>query len=425
MLKKPLVLSADVGTSSLKAALIDSDGSLAAFARVAYPAYPERADAAPLFSTAVWENAFATALSALSAEYAARTGLNAADRLEAVCVSANGPTLVPYTIDGKSLPPLLWRDGRVAEPASGESAETKSLFLPHAAWFAQNEPALYEKTTRFISAQEWVSFMLGAEPATSLPNGLYEEYYWNKSQCALFGLDMEKFPPFVEMGGVIGGISEKAAQRFNLKPHTPIIAGAPDFIAALIGTGVVEPGLVCDRAGTSEGINLCAAFPETDRAPAFGGLRTLPHIHKGRWNLGCIIPQSGSLFDQYRMESGRRHCGYDELLRTIIREKGKGYATLATMALQVKNALDTFQKNGFAIAEMRVSGGQAKNKLWNQLKADLTGCVLIVPEIADGELAGDSCLAAVALGWAKNVDEAAARLFHVKERYEPRLIPCK
>jgi xylulokinase len=122
------------------------------------------------------------------------------------------------------------------------------------------------------------------------------------------------------------------------------------------------------------------------------------------------------------MESNQRQCDYDELLRTIIQEKGKGYATLATMALQVKNALETFQKNGFAIAEMRVSGGQAKNRLWNQLKADLTGCVLIVPEIADGELAGNSCLAAVALGKAKNIEEAVARLFRVKERYEPKTI---
>ncbi|MDR1073574.1 MAG: sugar kinase, partial [Treponema sp.] len=290
MLKKPLVLSADIGTSSLKAALIDSDGSLAAFARVAYPAYPAQMGAAFMFSTVIWENALGSALSALSAEYAARTGLNAADRLEAVCVSANGPTLVPYTIDGKSLPPLLWCDGRVSGTASGDNGKTKSLFLPHAAWFAQNEPALYEKTKRFISAQEWVSFMLGAEPVTTLPSGLYEEYYWNKSQCALFGLDMAKFPPFVEMGDIIGRVSEKAAQRFNLKPHTPIIAGSPDFIAALIGTGVVEPGLVCDRAGTSEGVNLCASLPKTGETPAFNGLRTLPHIHEDRWNLGCIIP---------------------------------------------------------------------------------------------------------------------------------------
>ncbi|MDR0707136.1 MAG: sugar kinase [Treponema sp.] len=416
MLKKPLVLSADIGTSSLKAALIDIDGTPAAFAREAYPA---RTDAA---LTVVWENALASALSVLSAEYVARTGSSAMDRLEVICVSANGPTLVPYTIDGKSLPPLLWCDGRVAGAASGESGNTKSFFLPHAAWFAQNEPALYEKTERFLSAQEWVSFMLGAEPVTALPNSLYEEYYWNESQCALFDLDMAKFPPFVEMGCVIGGVSEKAAQRFNLKPHIPIIAGAPDFIAALIGTGAIEPGLVCDRAGTSEGVNLCASSPETGKALVFDGLRTLPHVHKDRWNLGCIIPQSGSLFDQYRMESGQMHCSYDELLRNILQEKGGGYATLATMALQVKNALDTFQKNGFAITGMRVSGGQAKSRLWNQLKADLTGCVLTVPEIADGELAGDSCLAIAACGRAKNIDEAVARLFHVRERYEPKTV---
>jgi xylulokinase len=422
MLKKPLTLSVDIGTSSLKAAFIDSDGSVAAFAREAYPVQ------AKSVLTVHWENALVSALAAMFTEYTARMGLNAADRLEAVCISANGPTLVPYTIDGKSLPPLLWCDERTVLAAAGatsgrERAEITSLFLSHAAWFARNEPALYEKTKYFISAQEWLSLLLGAEPVTVLPNGLYEAYYWNKSQCALFGVDMERFPSFVEMGCTIGSVSETAARRFNLKPHIPIVAGGPDFIAALIGTGTVEPGLVCDRAGTSEGINLCVPFVETRGIPVCYGLRTLPHIHEGLWNLGGIIPRSGSLFDQYRMENGQPQHGYDELMRNIIEEKGMGYAVLVTMAFHVKNMLDTFKKNGFTITEMRVSGGQAKSKIWNQLKADLTGCALIIPEIVDGELAGNACLAAVALGRARNTGEAIAQMFRIKERYDPETMP--
>jgi xylulokinase len=418
MLKKPLILSADIGTSSLKAAFIDSDGAVAAFAREAYPVRAE--SILPVH----WENALVSALAAMSTEYTRWTGSNAVDRLEAVCISANGPTLVPYTVDGKSLRPLLWCDDRAAGTASsGTSAETPSLFLPHAAWFARNEPALYKKTRYFISAQEWLSFILGAEPVTALPNGLYEAYYWNKSQCALFGVDMERFPPFVEMGCTIGSVSEKAARRFNLKPHIPIVAGGPDFIVALIGTGTVEPGLVCDRAGTSEGINLCVSFLETKGKTAFCGLRMLPHIHEGLWNLGGIIPRSGSFFDQYRMESGQWQLGYAELLRNIIKEKGTGYAVLVAMASHVKNTLDTFKKNGFTITEMRVSGGQSKSRLWNQLKADLTGCALIMPEIADGELAGNACLAAVALRRARDIDEAIAQLIRIKERYDPKIIP--
>jgi xylulokinase len=411
------MVSADIGTSSLKAAFIDSGGSVAAFAREVYPVQ------AKSVLTVHWENALRAALATMSAQYTAKTGLNAVDCLEAVCISANGPTLVPYTTDGESLRPLLWCDDRIAGAVEGAafsraSAEPTSLFLPHAAWLVQNEPALYEKTKYFISAQEWLSFMLGAEPVTVLPNDLYEAYYWNKSQCAFFGVDRERFPPFVEMGCIIGRVSEAAAQRFHLKPHIPIVAGGPDFIAALIGTGTVEPGIVCDRAGTSEGINLCVSFLEIRETPAFYGLRMLPHIHEGLWNLGCIIPRSGSLFDQYRMDSGWQR-GYSELLQNIIAEKGAGYAVLVTMASQVKNALDTFKKNEFPIIEMRVSGGQAKSRLWNQLKADLTGCVLIIPEIADGELAGNACLAAAALGRARNMDEAIAQLFRIKERYEP------
>lgn len=401
---KPLILTVDIGTSSLKAALIGVDGRLECFDRETY------AEAKEILSSH-WENALSRALARLFKD-------KSADFLKAVCISANGPTFVPYTFDGQSLAPILWRDTKTVQVASA-----KSFFLPHSAYFAQSEPLLYEKTKYLFSAQEWLSFMLGAEPVTALPNRLYEEYYWNDEQCALFGVDSAKFPPFVAMGSVIGAVSDKAASRFFLKKGVPIVAGAPDFIAALIGAGALKKGIACDRAGTSEGVNLCEDFAsEKDRKKEeIKGLRVLPHIKEGLWNIGGLIPQSGSLFDQYRAENGWTNRDYGELLAEIIGEKKeeRGLFVLQTMAAQVKNALNRFQENGFSITEMRVSGGQAKNPLWNKLKADLTGCTLLVPEIADCELAGDACLAETALGEARDIEEASALIFRIKEKYEP------
>jgi xylulokinase len=319
--------------------------------------------------------------------------------------------LAPYTFEGENLPPLLWCGGRGLAVEGG-----KSLFLPSAAYFARNEPRLYEKTKYLFSAQERLSFSLGAEPVSILPSSRYEDFYWNKEQCALFGVDPAKFPPFVPMGSIIGAVSEKAAQRFSLKKGAPIIASGPDFITALIGTGTLKKGIVCDRAGTSEGVNLCADFHS---AQNLHGLRVLPHIAEGLWNVGGIIPRSGSLFDQYRAEHGFLQRDYGGLLREIMKEKNEGFSVLRKMALQVKATLDLFRENGFSISEMRASGGQAKSRLWNRLKADLIGCTLVIPEIADGELAGNACLAAVALGEARDLEDAAARFFRVKETYEP------
>jgi sugar (pentulose or hexulose) kinase len=53
------------------------------------------------------------------------------------------------------------------------------------------------------------------------------------------------------------------------------------------------------------------------------------------------------------------------------------------------------------------------------LKADISGCTLLVPEIADGELAGDAALASVVLGEAADPVEAAGRMVRIRERFTP------
>ncbi|MDR3333759.1 MAG: FGGY-family carbohydrate kinase [Treponema sp.] len=425
------ILCADIGTSSLKAALIDGDGREHAFVRVAYPAYTPG-----VLTASAWEAALALALGRLfSGDGGVQPG--------AICISGNGPTLVPVG-KGETLPPLHWYDGRVVNLPG-----LASLFLPHAAWFHKYEPAGYEKTWQLFSAQEWLSFRLGAEPVTVLPPA-YEPYYWDEAQCEAAGLDIRKFPPFVPMGSVIGRVSAEAACRFSpggLPAGIPIIAGGPDFIMALIGTGAVQPGIVCDRAGSSEGINLCSTSPIQT-----GELRVLPHAVQGLWNISGIIPASGRLFEWYRTLTGQTERAYQELLQEIITgnpgldlffpdpggsgnrkcasplflfptglpdKAGLGRVVLEALGFRVRTVLDTFSRHGFPIRELRVSGGQGKSSGWNQLKADIAGCTLLVPEIQDGELAGDAVLGAMALGSITSFTEAADRMIHIKERYTP------
>ena len=69
---------------------------------------------------------------------------------------------------------------------------------------------------------------------------------------------------------------------------------------------------------------------------------------------------------------------------------------------------------------MRVSGGQANNALWNQLKADVTGVSLQIPRIRDGELAGDAIIAFSALGVYSSLQTAAARIARVEYEFEPQ-----
>jgi xylulokinase len=431
MTAPPTALCADIGTSSLKAACIDLDGQTRCFAREPY--------GAPELGAAEWESALGRALAKLfSREDAPKPDL--------ICISGNGPTLAPLARDGETLAPLFWHQGPQGSAEARGEAGGRSFFLPHVERFRRERPADYEKTVLLLPPQEWLSWRLGAEAVATLPAS-YQPYYWDDGQCAALGIDPKLFPPFVAPGTVIGRLSPKAARRLaglaggpeRLAAGTPIVAGGVDFIMALIGAGTVEPGMVCDRAGSSEGINLCAAFPGMAEPPRFPPeIRTLPHARGGLWNLSVIIPQSGWLFDRYRASAGQSNRSYEDTLAELIpggllpglyaAASGAaplsgapelGRAVLASLGFAVRAAAETLGSQGFPVTELRLSGGQSRNRRWNQLKADLTGIPLLVPEQPDCELAGDAVLGAIALGEAADLREGIRRIVRIREQLDP------
>jgi sugar (pentulose or hexulose) kinase len=288
-----------------------------------------------------------------------------------------------------------------------------------------------------FSPHEWLSWKLGARPVTVIPHKGYVPYYWDEEQCLRFGIDKDRFPPFVKMGELIGELNSTlfsalppTAPRNKvglvqklLEPGTPIIAGASDFIMALIGTGTLEPGTACDRTGSSEGINLCLAEEDTFirsvdvGKPLYSELRLLPHAIEGLWNLGALIPQSGSLFDAYRVSSGQSKRPYGELTAEILADPAHlGRPVLETMGLNLVKALEKIEASGHRITEMVLSGGQSADFAWNQYKADLSGKILKVPEIIHAELAGNAILAAATVEGG-SIREKAATMIRIKERY--------
>jgi len=85
----------------------------------------------------------------------------------------------------------------------------------------------------------------------------------------------------------------------------------------------------------------------------------------------------------------------------------------------VRRSIEHLEEEGYRIEGMRLSGGQAKNPYWNQFKADVTGRWLAIPEIEDGELAGNACLAMKGLGLYPSLEAAIEQTVKIKHVYEP------
>ncbi|GMO46083.1 MAG: FGGY-family carbohydrate kinase [Termitinemataceae bacterium] len=409
------VLCTDIGTSSLKAGIIDiskecSGGKrLKAFVKIPYTIGSSNTDCAA--GAYEWEAAFYEALKVISYKN------DYIQNIKAICISGNGPTLV--CVDKNKIPikTLHWFDN------VPHIKNVKSFFLPHVVSFKKNNPALFEKTELFISCHEWLLQKLGADICTCLPQKLYEPFYYSEEELDTLCLNKKKFPKFVELGSIVGTVSQAAEKICGLRAGTKLVTGGPDFIMALLGSGVIRAGRACDRAGSSEGINYCTDTPPNLQAAHFAdgseaqskkNIRVLPSAIDGLWNVSVVINESGSLFENYIKDNGKQDQSYDQTLQELLNannqactltEKGEHQFTteklppvLKKIMQQVVDALATLESAGYKISEMYVTGGQSKSALWNKIKSGITGCKLIVPEISDAELTGDAACAAFALG---------------------------
>jgi xylulokinase len=82
--------------------------------------------------------------------------------------------------------------------------------------------------------------------------------------------------------------------------------------------------------------------------------------------------------------------------------------------------LDAAQKNGITpVMPVAVTGGQAKNDQWMQMKCNYAGVPLSVCTCADAELIGDAVMAFTGLGIYGSLQQAASAIVRAAKTYVP------
>jgi xylulokinase len=446
-----MILAVDVGTTQLKAGLFDLDGRPAARAEAPLALIPH--------PDPLWHEADARTWVAGLERAAKALGVAGAGPIEAVVVSGNGPTLVPVGADGAPLAPAMtWMDRRAVEEArlvaDLRGAPTDPTFsLPKALWVMRNRPRLYEQARWFFGCPEYLSFVLTAIPATFLPTPEYTRYYWETSTITALGMDPGKFPPFEASGRVLGTVTPAGQAATGIPAGVPVVSGGPDFIVSLLGTTTVVPGRACIRAGTSEGINLCSRTPISDRR-----LLCVSHVAPGCWNVSGMISTSGKALEWCRTTLGRGAESWDAVFAGIEevpagadrllflpylageraplwdpRARGAfvgltlnhGSAAMLravaeSVGFAIRDVVTVMEELGLVVQDLRITGRPARNRAWNQMRADIAGRRILVPEAEDSDLAGDVCLALVGLGVHASPAEAAEAIVRIGSVFEPR-----
>ena len=425
------VLVVDIGTSSVKAAVMTGEGRLLSEGRRKIMGPSEKSST---FQAVRWVEALSHTIPFVAANYT----------IDAVVISGNGPTVVAVDdVGGVVDHPLLWMDGRHRRIDG-----TRSFYLPKIAWF-QEHSADVGRVRWYLPFPEYLIFVLTGEAVAITPSDEFLPYIWEDAEVEKFGIPPRRLPPFVRIGTTVGGVTSRAAQWTGLAPGTPVVAGGSDFLMSLLGTNTVQPGRTCDRAGTSEGINHCSA----ERID-FPGVRTLPHVIPGLYNAAGILSSTGLLFEWFREISGQGSRDYGAMMLDIMNvpedadvpwffpsvhrgaawefQRGMfiglgaehnsaamGLAVVLSIGFAVREAVEILREAGADVTGLSACGGQAKNGLWTQMKADIVGIPIDVPEVADAELTGNLCAGLLALGEVRNLVEAAGRVVHTLHRFEP------
>jgi xylulokinase len=392
---------------------------------------------------------------------------NCFSKVEAVVLTGNGPSLVPVfdeakfsnsglTIDcGQA---RLWLDRRAKEAAKKISGITDSFidvsfFLPKALDIKINSPNLFDKTKCFLGCPEFLAYVLTGEARTVFPADGFEKWFWNNELLEKLNLDKEKFPSFILTGEVYGYIQPAAANYFGIKTNIPVISGGADFIAAILGTGIIVPGQVCDRAGSSEGINVCTENKIHDER-----LMSYSHPIKPFWNLSGIISTSGkaiewaknllnienfddffTLADSSKNKdanliflpylAGERSPIWNPQAKAIMQnmDLSSGRSDFAKAVLEgicfaVKDVLSVMEETGVQIKELRIAGSAINNDIINQLKADITGQTIVTLTQKDSEHLGLAIIGAHSMKKYSSAQEIIKKFVKVEKKFYPNKI---
>jgi xylulokinase len=451
-----MLLTIDIGTSTFKSALWDFDGNRLSFASV--PLSVISTGGRHEVKCALWLCAF---------EDCCRK-LGNLKSVQVIVISGNGPTLVPVLGE-----PAVGKEGLFFEAENArlwlERAQTSdvekyqakvcelmggfvdsSFFLPKILCIKNNENKLYQKIKCFIGCPEYLAMALTGQARTVFPSDGFERWFWNISVLEKLELEPEKFPPFIRPGDPFGNINEKTAEYFGFSKDVPVIAGGPDFFAAILGSGVMKPGQICDRTGSSEGINLCTQNRIDDKR-----LMSYGHPVKPYWNLSGIINTSGSaikwcrdllglsnfkdFFELAGMSkpgsgrlvfhphlAGERSQFWDPCERAIWRgisiDSGRcdfANSVLEGIGFAVMDIITMMKESGAQLDELRVTGGLADCRELNQIKADITGLKVLAPVQKETELLGLAAIGACFLGKFKSFKEASNTMVRIEKHYEP------
>ena len=464
------LLGVDVGTTSIKVAIIDEQARVLGMSSSSYRLITPNQDYAQIDTEDMWR-AYLKCIRLL------QEGKNIdMSRVAGISISSLCPGLAALGENGEVLTdPIIYSDRRSTEEAEMilEAVGREKLFEITAntamagamsgtsmLWIKRNLPEVYEKTKYFGHVNTLLAQRMSGNFAIDYSNASYTDLFettggfqWSEVLCEKIGIDMEKLPPLHASTDVVGGLIHPDLIRMGIPRDTPVIIGGGDTACATLAAGVTKAGQVCESVGTTNVLTICVDQPKFDK-----GFINRCHVVEGTWIYQGALSHTGASYpwfrDNFCQDLVDRAVGTDKTAFQFMNEEadmaepGSGGLVFLPYMLGERSpiwdpyargvffgiSLQTTRKEmnravmegcgyglrqlseiaervtGREIKEFTSIGGGAKSETWAQIKADITGKDIKILDMNDMAPIGAALLAGVGAGIFKDDYEAADKV---------------
>jgi xylulokinase len=472
------LVGVDLGTSACKTVIFNTEGKKVSETQQEYPVYHPQPKWAEQNPREWWNAAVETVKKSLKKAGIREdeiAGLAVDSQREAVVpINKKGEELYNSIIwlDNRTVPQarriheLMPQEKVLSEtgvPINPIYSATKIM------WLRDNVPEVYEKTACFLCAKDYIVYKLTGEAATDYSMASRTMLFnvtkkvWSNEICSTLGISVDKLPPVKESVAVIGEVSVKASHETGLSKGLQVVNGGGDRPCECLGAGVTQSGLVNTGTGTGSVFEVPLDKPAIDMQ---GRVPCCVHVIPDMWEYEVIIATTGATLRWFRDTFGGEEKAqaqrnnldpydlltekaektslgadglffypylagiflpkYDEKARGVFfginlsHEKGHFVrAILEGVAFQYLETFTLLGELGVKVNELSMVGGETRSSLWNQIKADVCGRRIRIPEVDDAAALGAALLAGTGVGQYSNLRKAAEETVKNKNVFTP------
>ncbi len=470
----------DVGTQSVRGAVIGLDGSFSKLIKTPIDPYfsrkPGWAEQEPDY---YWQNLRETSQKLLGSDEVQ------VDRIAGMSLTCQRTTMINLDKKGNPLrPAILWLDQRKAEGihripgyfhwgiklVGQQELVEKAVRESKSNWIQENEPEVWEKTDKFLFLSGFLTHRLTGLYADSCGNMVgylpfnYRKQIWSKPgdvRWKLFPMSPSMLPALVKPGAVLGKVTPDASRKTGIPKGLPVIAAGTDKACEVLGAGCLSPHVACLSYGTTATVNTANSKYVQIRpfAPAYpsavpDAYNTEAMVYRGFWLVSWFKEQFGRREMERAEKLGKApEALFDEMIREIppgsmgltlqpywspgmntepdakgaiigfgdVHTRAHIYRSiLEGLGYALKEGMLTLQKkNRIKVDSLRVSGGGSQSDAAMQITADIFNLRAERPHTYETSALGAAIDAAVGLKLYSDFPMAVREMTRVTDVFEP------